>query len=153
MRRRVIRVLVAAFTLIFLAPRPSLAQWSSWYEFGTEGSYVHETAHLLFAAAMIFFIYEIYHTELHKFRGFRYLAWAWALLAWWNLDAVVGHWAEWTLKNPIIIGEGFARQILMYDTQTWMFYIGKIDHFVLLVPAFYLLYRGLKVLDRQAGGQ
>ena len=51
MRRRVVQVFVAAFTLIFLAPRPSQAQWSSWYEFGTEGSYVHETAHLLFAAA------------------------------------------------------------------------------------------------------
>ena len=153
MRRRVVQVFVAAFTLILLAPRPSLAQWASWYQFGTEGSYVHETAHLLFAAALIFFIYEIFHSDLQKFRGFRYLAWAWALLAWWNLDAVVGHWAEWTLGNPVILGEGFARKILMYDTKTWMFYIGKIDHFVLLVPAFYLLYRGLQVLDRQAGGE
>lgn len=153
MRRRVVKVFLAACTLIFLAPRSSLAQWSSWYEFGTEGSYVHETAHLLFAAALIFFIYEIFHSDLQRFRGFRYLAWAWGLLACWNLDSVVGHWAEWTLKNPVIIGEGFGRKILMYDTKTWMFYIGKIDHFVLLIPAFYLLYRGLKVLDQQAGGQ
>ena len=69
MRRRVVQVFVAAFTLIFLAPRPSLAQWSSWYEFGTEGSYVHETAHLLFAAALIFFIYEIFHSELQQVSG------------------------------------------------------------------------------------
>ena len=150
MRRRLVQALVAALAFVFLAPRPSLAEWASWYQFGTEGSYVHETAHLLFAAAMIFFIYEIHHTDLHKFRGFRLLAWAWALLAWWNLDALVGHWAEWTLENPVIIGEGFGRRILMDNFKTWIFYIGKIDHFVLLLPAFYLLYKGLKVLDQGA---
>ncbi len=58
--------------------------------------------------------------------------------------------AEWTLKNPVIVGEGFNRQIIMETVKTWIFYIGKIDHFFLLVPAFYLLYRGLKVLDQQA---
>jgi len=153
MQRRVFQVIVAAFTLVFLAPRPSLAEWVSWYQFGTEGSYVHETAHLIFAAALIFFIYETYHADLQKFRGFRYLAWAWALLAWWNLDAVVGHWGEWTLENPVIIGQGFGRQILMDNFQTWLFYIGKIDHFVLLLPAFYLLYKGLKILDQQTGAE
>jgi hypothetical protein len=151
MRRRVIQVFLAASTLVFLVPRPALAQWPSWYAFGTEGSYVHELAHLLFALAMIFFIQEIFHAGLQRFRGFRLLAWAWGLLAWWNLDAIVGHWAEWTLKNPVISGEGFGRRILMTDLKTWIFYIGKIDHFILLVPAFYLLYRGLQVLERQAG--
>lgn len=151
MRHRAFQVFVAAFTLLFLAPRSSQAEWASWYQFGTEGSYVHQTAHLLFAAAMIFFIYEIFHSDLQKFRGFRFLAWAWGLLAWWNIDALVGHWAEWTLENPVILGKGFGREILMYDARTWIFYIGKIDHFILLVPAFYLLYRGLKVLDQQAG--
>jgi hypothetical protein len=153
MRRRLVQGWLAAGAFVLLAPRPGWAQWFSWYEFGTEGSYVHQTAHLLFAAAMLFFIYEIFHSGLQKFRGFRLLAWAWGLLAWWNLDALMGHWAEWTLENPVITGQGFGRQILMYNAKTWIFYIGKIDHFVLLVPAFYLFYRGLKVLDRQAGAE
>jgi len=153
MRHRLAQVGSAVLACIFLAPGDALAQWVSWYQFSTEGSYVHETAHLLFAGAMLFFIYEIFHAELHKFRGFRLLVWAWGLLAWWNIDAVLGHWAEWTLSNPVIMGKGFGRQILMYDAQTWLFYLGKIDHFVLLVPAFYLLYRGLKVLDQQAGAE
>jgi hypothetical protein len=131
MRRRLVQGLVAAGALVFLSPRPGLAQWFSWYEFGTEGSYVH--------------------SGLQRFRGFRLLAWAWGLLALWNLDALVGHWAEWTLYNPVISGEGFGRRILMYNVKTWLFYIGKIDHFVLLVPAFYLFYRGLKVLEHQTG--
>ncbi len=153
MRRHVVQVIVAAFALVFLAPRPSLAEWVSWYQFGTEGSYVHETAHLLLAAALIFFIYQTYHSALQKFRGFRYLMWAWVFLTWWNLDAIIGHWAEWTLENPVIIGQGIGRQILMSGAKTWVFYIGKIDHFVLLLPAFYLLYKGLKVLERQAGSE
>jgi hypothetical protein len=153
MRRRAVQVFTAASAFLFLAPRSGLAEWTSWYAFGTEGSYVHELSHLLFAAAMIFFIYEIFHAGLQRFRGFRLLAWAWGLLAWWNLDAVVGHWAEWTLENPVLIGKGVGRRILMYDLKTWIFYIGKIDHFILLVPAFYLLYRGLQVLDRQAGAE
>lgn len=153
MRRRVVLISVAALASLLLFPSPGLAQWFSWYQFGTEGSYVHEFAHLLFAAAMIFFIYEIFHAGLQRFRGFRFLAWAWAFLAWWNLDAVVGNWAEWTLENPVILGRGFARQILMDRGQTWIFYIGKIDHFVLLVPAFYFLYKGLKALDQQAGAE
>jgi hypothetical protein len=151
MRRHLTQGFLLSLALLLLSPRTGQAQWFSWYGFGTEGSYVHQTAHLLFAAAMIFFIYEIFHSGLHRFRGFRLLAWAWGLLALWNLDAVVGHWAEWTLENPMIIGEGFGRRLLMYDVKTWIFYIGKLDHFILLVPAFYLLYLGLKVLDRQAG--
>ncbi len=150
MRRRVVQVSIPTLAFLFLAPRLCQAEWFSWYEFGTEGSYVHEFAHLLFAAAMIFFIFEIFHSDLQKFLGFRFLAWAWGLLAWWNLDATVGHWADWTLGNPVIIGKGFNRQIIMESTKTWIFYIGKIDHFIFLVPAFYLLYRGLKILDQQA---
>jgi hypothetical protein len=145
--------LAAALALLFLAPRPSLAQWFSWYEFGTEGSYVHEFAHLLFAASMLFFIYEIFQAGLQSLRGFRYLAWAWALLAWWNIDAAVGHWAEWTLENPVILGQGFGRQLLMDTVQTWIFYFAKVSQFLLLVPAFYFLYRGLRALERQAGAK
>jgi hypothetical protein len=121
---------------------PSL-QWP------TEGSYVHQIAHLLFFGAMLFFIREIYQAGLQKFRGFHYLIWCWLLLALWNLDAFIGHWADWSLRNPVILGRGFSRQILMENFHTWLFYITKIDHFILLVPAFYLFYRGLKALAQK----
>jgi hypothetical protein len=151
MRRRLFQVGSAVFVLVFLSPRSGLAQWVTWQQFGTEGSYIHETAHLLFALSMLFFIYEIFHARLQKFRGFRLLVWAWALLAFWNLDAFVGHWADWTLENPIILGRGWGRQLLMYDFQTWLVYITKIDHSVLLVPAFLFFYLGLKALVQKPG--
>ena len=150
MRRRVAQISGAVFALLLLSPRPGLAQWVGWFQFGTEGSYVHEAAHLLFGVAMLFFIKEIYRAGLEKFRGFRFLIWAWAILAFWNLDAFVGHIADWTLENPVILGKGFTRAILMYDFHTWLFYITKIDHFLFLVPAFYLFYRGLRALAQDS---
>ncbi len=138
---------IFALVLLLWSPPPALAFSLEW---PTEGSYVHQMAHLLFGAAMIFFIHEIYHAGLQKFRGFRFLIWAWIFLAWWNFDAFIGHWTEWTFTNPVIIGEGFSRQLLMNDFQAWLFYITKVDHFLLLVPAFYLFYRGLKVLARES---
>jgi len=97
MRRRIFQICPAVFVLVLLSPRYGLAQWVTWHQFGTQGSYVHQIAHLLFFLSMLFFIHEIIHANLQKFRGFRLLVWAWALFALWNLDAFVGHWAAWTL--------------------------------------------------------
>jgi hypothetical protein len=153
MYRRVPTILSWVFVFLLVTPRYALAQRATWYQFGTEGSYIHLIAHFLFGLAMLFFIVEIYQAGLKNFRGFRLLIWAWGFLALWNFDAIVGHWADWTLENPVILGQGFARKILMYDAQTWFFYIGKIDHSILLVPAFYLLYRGLKALDQRSSAE
>ena len=153
MRRRLFQVGSAAVVLVLLSPRSGLAQWVSWHQFGTQGSYVHETAHLLFFLSMLFFIHEIFYANLQKFRGFRLLVWAWAVLAFWNLDALIGHWADWTLENPIILGHGWGRRLVMYDFQTWLVYITKIDHFLLLVPAFLIFYLGLRALVQKPGAE
>jgi hypothetical protein len=153
MRRRLSQAFSAAFVLVLLSPSNGLAQWVTWRQFGTEGSYVHQTAHLLFFLSMLFFISEIFHANLHRFRGFRFLVWAWALLALWNFDALIGHWADWTLENPIIVGQGWGRRIIMYDFQTWLVYITKIDHFMFLLPAFLLFYLGLKALAQKPGAE
>jgi hypothetical protein len=149
MRRRLIRLSSACFVLILLLPSQALAQWVTWHDFGTEGSYVHLIAHLLFGLAMLFFIYEIVHAKLQLFPGFRLLVWAWAFFALWNFDSFVGHWAAWTLNNPIILGQGWGRRLVMDNFHTWLVYITEIDHFVFLVPAFLLFYLGLRTLVRQ----
>lgn len=147
MNRRRLLLFSTVSLLLLSSPRYALAQ--GWFQWGTEGSYVHQTAHLLFAAAMIFFIYEMHHEGLQKFRGFRILMWACGVLALWNLDAVVGHTLEWGLVNPVIIGHGLAKRLLMEDLEIWFYYFTQIDHFLFLIPAFYLFYRGLKVLARE----
>jgi hypothetical protein len=143
MKRRLAAIFSAACFLVILSPRYSLADSFKW---PTAGPYVNEIAHLLFLGAMIFFIYEIRHVGLEKFRGFRYLLWAWAMLALWNLDAFVSHWAAWTLTRPLVLGEGGSSRLLVEDFHTWTVFITQINNFILLVPAFYLFYRGIKAL-------
>jgi hypothetical protein len=46
------------------------------------------------------------------------------------------------------MGHGLHRRLLMENWHTWGFYITKINHFLLLPPAFYLFYRSLKRLSR-----
>jgi len=143
---RLVQVLSGMTAGLLLFPGPALAFGPLWV---TQGSYVHQIAHLLFATAMFFFIYQIHREELRKFRGFRYLAAAGLFFAIWNLDAMVGHFSEWTLTNPVFLGEGMSTRLLMYDANTWLFYITQIDHYALLAPAFYLFYRGLKAFAQE----
>lgn len=148
MTRRLAQILSGVFVLLFLPPRYALAQ--GWFQWGTEGSYVHQLAHLLFFAAMVFFIFAMRQEKLQRYRGFRYLTWGCAILAFWNLDAVVGHSLEWGRTIRVIMGRGLSERLLMEDWESWFYYITKIDHFALLIPAFYLYYRGLKVLAQES---
>ncbi len=148
MKRRVAPIISGVFLLLLFSPNYVLAQ--GWFQWGTQGSYVHQMAHLLFAGAMLFFIYEIRREKLQNYKGFRCLMWACAILALWNLDAVVGHTLEWSMVNPVILGHGLARRLLMENPESWFYYLTQIDHFALLIPAFYLFYRGLRAFARES---
>ena len=145
MKRRLAMICSTACCLLFFSPRYSLAAGFMW---PSAGPYVNEIAHLLFFGAMIFFIYEIRYAGLENFPGFRYLLWAWIFLALWNLDAIVGRWAAWSLSEPLILGEGQSLRLQMHDFHTWMVFITQINNFILLIPAFYLFYRGIKALAK-----
>jgi hypothetical protein len=146
MHRRLTPVLCGLAALLFFAPRPVLAFSLLWE---TQGSYVHQMAHLVFAVAMFFFIVEINRGELRGMPGVTSLVWACGLLVWWNLDAVCGHAVDWSLHNPVILGEGLNRRLLMENWESWAFYLTKITHFLILMPAFYLFYRCLKRFSRE----
>ena len=141
MHRRLTQVLCGLVILVLFTPRPGLALELLWE---TQGSYVHQMAHLLFAVAMVFLIYEIKRSELRGTPGFRNLMWACVFLIWWNLDAIVGHALDWSLRNPVVLGKGLERRLLMEDWHTWGYFFGKITHFLLPLPAFYFFYRSLK---------
>ncbi len=161
MRRRLAQIFPGIFVLLLLSLGFSLAwghgldeansyarQSAFGWELGTQGSYVHQTAHLLFCGAMLYFIYEIRRERLQRYRGFRLLMWACGVLAFWNLDAFVGHWSEWSL-SPVILGQGFSQRLLMNGFNAWLFYLTQFDHFILLVPAVYLFYRGLQAFAQE----
>lgn len=137
-------------SLLFFSPQYSLAAGFIW---PSAGPYVNEIAHLLFLGATIFFIYEIRYAGLKNFPGFRYLLWAWVFLTLWNLDALVGRWVAWTLSEPLILWEGQSLQVKIHHFHAWVAFITQINNFILLIPAFYLFYRGIKALAKisQAG--
>jgi hypothetical protein len=141
-------MLTGIFLLLLLSPRYVLAQ--GWFEWGTEGSYVHQTAHLLFAGAMVFFIYEIQRERLQNYKGFRCLMWACGILALWNLDAIVGHTLEWGQTNPVFLGRGLSKRLLMENPKSWFYYLTQFDHYALLIPAIYLFYRGLRAFAQES---
>ncbi len=145
---------LAVLAAVTLTPAPARAEaWVGWFQWGTQGSYVHQFSHLLFAGAMLFFLRELYWGELAGKPGFRSLWWSCWILVFWNLDAVVGHSLEWSLANPVIMGEGLSRRLLMEDLHTWLFYIFKFNHFFWLMPAFYLFYRGLRAFAEHPPGK
>ena len=150
MYRRLAQVILGLVILVLFCPRPSLAFNLLWE---TQGSYVHQMAHFIFAVAMVFLISEIKRGELRGMPGFRSLVWACVLLAWWNLDAIIGHALDWSLISPIILGRGSDRWLLMEDWHSWAYYLTRITHFLLLVPAFYFFYRSLKRFSRESGSK
>jgi len=140
------RLVVPAAAMLLDSTMGVAAVDQGWFQWGTEGSYVHQVSHLLFLAALLFFIREMLQGGLVQQRGFRLIAWACGILALWNLDAVIGHALDWSLVNPVILGHGFTRRLLMENVHTWLYYLTKLDHALLLVPGIYLLYRGFKTL-------
>lgn len=140
-----------AIPVVLLAcPRPGWALISHGHP---EGLFVHQLAHLLFAGAMIFLIYMITREGLQRAAGFRTLVWAGVFFIWWNLVAFAGHTAEVFLSEQAFMGRAtdFGQRLQMEDLGAWIYYFAKMDHLI-LVPAFYLFYRGLKALVRTAPG-
>jgi hypothetical protein len=149
MLRRFTRPCFWLASILLLTPRPALALQPHG---PPEGLYVHQMAHLLFAGALIFFIWSIRHEAMAKAPGFRRLTQACVLFILWNLLAFVGHWAEVVLDLEDFVGPAgdFGRRLVMSKAAAWIYYVAKFDH-LMLVPAFFLLGRGLKALLPQTG--
>jgi hypothetical protein len=124
-------------------PRPALAI----QQHGPpEGFYLHQIAHLVFIGSLIFFIYKL-AKEVRKHRSFRLLAWACGLLVLLNPDSMMGHQSALPISNLDFIGlEGHLNQrLVMSGPFQWIYYVSSFDN-IILVPAAYCFYRGLKAL-------
>lgn len=142
MMRRLSQIWFGALILAFFPSRPALALQPHG---PPEGLYVHQMAHLLFAGALLFLLLQMRRQGLIKTAGFRQIVWACWLFILWNALAFTGHWAEVVLSVQDFSGEGLSRCLIMSTISAWIYYVAKLDHLV-LVPAFFLLARGLKLL-------
>jgi hypothetical protein len=115
-----------------------------------EGFFVRQFSYLFFLFAMLFFFYELKAENLRQKPGFRYLALASGFFALWNLDCFVGQFVALSLGTPVILEPAgiFSQKLVMTDPWVWAYYLTKLDH-LLLVPAFLLLYFGIRALARR----
>lgn len=115
-----------------------------------EGFFVRQFSYLFFLVAMLFFFFQLKQEKLQKYRGLRFLAWASLLFALWNLNCFMGQFLDLNLDASLILGSAgsLAQRLLMADILTWFYYVTKLDN-ILLVPAFYLFYLGLKVFSQE----
>jgi len=139
-------LLVWVPVMVGLVPRPALAIQPHG---PPEGFYLHQIAHLVFIGALIFFIYKL-GQGVQRHRSFRLLAWACGLLILWNLDHLVGHLSALSLSPLDFQGHGgdLSQRLLMSGLSQWIYYLTSLDHLI-LVPACYCFYRGLKELKKE----
>ncbi len=148
MQTRLFLSVLGLLVLSWLSPQPALAYIPHWDP--KEGFFVRQFSYLFFLVAMFFFLFELKQEKLQKYRGFRLLAWASLLFALWNLNCFMGQFLALNFDASLILGSAgsLAQRLLMADILTWFYYLTKLDN-ILLVPAFYLFYLGLKVFSQE----
>ena len=144
MDRSVNQIWLGIIVFIISDPRPALALQTHG---PPEGLYVHQLAHFFFAVALLFFIWQVKFEGLVGLPGFRQIRWACGLFVLWNVIAFVGHWSEVLLIPQAFIGQqgDLSQCLIMSRISAWIYYLTKLDHLI-LVPAFFLLWRGLNAL-------
>ena len=151
MDRSANQIWLGVLAIIIFDPRPTLALQTHG---PPEGLYVHQLAHVLFAAALLFLMWQIKYEGLTGFPGFRQLRWACGLFVLWNVVAFLGHWSEELLLPLHFQGQpgNLSQRLIMSRFYAWIYYLTKLDHLI-LVPAFFLLWRGLKALLSKTPGE
>ena len=116
-----------------------------------EGIYVHQMAHDLFAAAMIFLIYTLHKHPLVRCPGWKYLKISLFFFLLWNINALIVHSLSLHLPENAITGTNLLNQRLNgpLTWERWLYYITRNDH-LLCVPAMWFMMQFLKTFYHEA---
>jgi hypothetical protein len=116
-----------------------------------EGLYVHQMAHLLFAATLAYLFWHTRRTPAVVSKGWKYLQIFCVLLACWNLLAFAGHEAFEHLAVTDFLDKDSWREQLAAPIGPLkaLYFVTKMDHF-LIVPALLALVISLRTFYREA---
>lgn len=128
----------AIFLFLFLLP---VQAWALQPHGEPEGMYVHQMAHILFSAALLYLYLHTRRTPDLVSRGWRYLQLFCLLTIAWNITAFVGHYV-FTLHSQRA-ADGATDIVEILYTLT------RMDHF-LFVPALFALLVSLRTFYREA---
>jgi len=138
MLRRAVSIFSAAalFVLVY-APQAFAVQ-----EHGDpEGFFVHQLAHIIFAAAMAFMMSVLKRPSVSQVPGWRSIRWAALFFLLWNVDTFFAH----TARREMDLAGGYIKNstILLKDLPSYGYYILSLIEYFFLVPAFVFLTVGL----------
>jgi len=116
-----------------------------------EGLYVHQMAHVLFAAALLFLLYILHYRPIGSGTAWRFFKLSILFFLAWNIDAFVVHWLALGLSEEYFVGGPLLAQRLAgpIDAERLVYYLGRFDH-LLCLPAMYFLIRSLDLFSREA---
>jgi hypothetical protein len=112
-----------------------------------EGIYVHQLAHLFFAAALGYLFWDIGRNAFPG-KGWRYLQIFCILMILWNLLAFSGHWLGFHIADSDILRPSgyFSSQIIGPISSIKLIYFSAtLDH-LLSLPALFFLFMSLRSL-------
>ena len=139
-----IYLLIGMVYSFFLIPENA---WALQSHGAPEGLYVHQMAHIFVSLAMTYWFWDIRRSSFAG-KGWKYLQVFCVLMLAWNILAFTGHTVAINLNaEHISSAAGYlnSRIVGPITLQKSIFYITKVDHF-LLVPALFFLFIGVRSL-------
>ena len=142
--KRKILWLVLSISLLTASPA-----WAVQAHGAPEGLYIHQFAHVFFAAAMGIFMYWLRAAALTMQPGWRMIRLCALFLFLWNIDAFAAHFLDENLAIVALERIDLFHMNLRSQTQgpflPTLYYFLKMDH-LWCVPGMIFLYLGLKRL-------
>ncbi len=133
----------------FLLPEQA---WALQAHSPPEGIYVHQLAHIFYAAALGYLLWDIGRNAFPG-KGWRYLQLFCILMIIWNILTFSGHWLGFHIAETDMGHSAgyFSTQLLGPLSSIKLFYFcASLDH-LLSVPALFFLFMSLRSLYHSAG--
>ncbi len=109
-----------------------------------EGIYVHQAAHLFFAASCALLYRQLKKNGFLHMDGWHSIGNGILWLVLWNIWTITGHIIEELLPGTNITIDLTYTPIIYLDSWlAWAYIIAKCDH-LLCIPGMYLIYKGIK---------
>lgn len=110
------------------------------------GLYIHQLAHFFLIVSLFFFAVKARQTRLASLKAWQsIIAGTWLLIL-WSGATMVGHFLDLEIENSLFLPPG--KDVPLLRVSGWkeaLYYLLKLDHLI-VVPAMFLFYRGLKQL-------
>lgn len=131
-------------TTAFIILHPSLS-WALQTHDAPEGLIVHQLAHILFMASLVYLAWDIKRNSFSG-RGWGYLLLFCLFMFSWNVLAFVGHTIEVHINRSDFYTESsylYTRIYGPFSSAKLAYYIAKFDHLI-SVPALFFLFLALR---------